>query len=147
MNWADQLKEIDTISGNRRRDRRYEVDLEVRWKLIRRRRVLDSGSGRTVNVSSGGILFETDRPLPPGLNIELSLTWPVLLHNVAPLQLIVSGKIVRTAGNRIAIRMLQHEFRTQGAPAEHRGMLAAATRPPSLLFMNPGHISPFNKLQ
>jgi len=37
-------------------------------------------------------MFETDRELPSGLNIELSIAWPVLLHNVAPLQLVVAGR-------------------------------------------------------
>jgi hypothetical protein len=102
----------DKIAGDRRSDRRYDIARELRWKVIRRRRVLDAGTGTTLDLSSGGILFETDRQLPTGLNVELSISWPVLLHNVAPLQLVVTGRIVRAAGRRTAIRMMQHEFRT-----------------------------------
>jgi hypothetical protein len=111
--WVDQ-PETDSIAGDRRGDRRYDVRLDMRWKLIRRRRVLDQGSGRTLDASSGGILFDAGKPLGLGLNVELSIAWPVLLHNVAPLQLVVTGKIVRVDGTRTAIRMTQHEFRTMG---------------------------------
>src|ERR1044072_1756717 len=88
----------DQIAGDRRKDRRYQLQLDLKWKLIRRRRVLDTGTGQTVDVSSGGILFDAGRHLPEGLNVELSLTWPVLLHNVAPMQLVVTGRIKRCNG-------------------------------------------------
>jgi hypothetical protein len=126
--WGDQSKDRASINGDRRYDRRYEMQLELKWKLIRRRKILDQGTGRTLDFSSGGILFETGRSLPAGLNVELSISWPVLLHNTAPLQLVVAGRIVRSDGVRAAIRMVQHEFRTTGAPAEHRGLIAVANR-------------------
>jgi hypothetical protein len=134
--WPEQLKESDRIAGERRYDRRYRIDLELRWKLIRRRKVRDTGSGRTIDVSSGGVLFDATRALPVGMNVELSITWPVLLHNVAPLQLVVSGRIVRCDGSKTAIHMNQHEFRTLGVPAEHREALAAASRRPPVSLRN-----------
>jgi hypothetical protein len=134
IEWELPSHEPDKIAGDRRRDKRYEINLEVRWKLIRRRRVLDAGMGRTIDFSSGGVLIDAGRPLPPGLNMELSIMWPVLLHNVAPLQLVVSGRIVRAKGMQVAIRMVQHEFRTAGVPNENRPALAAAGRTP-LAFM------------
>jgi hypothetical protein len=131
MDWDQTAQEFDAIAGDRRRDRRYEIELDLRWKLIRRRRLLESGDGRTLDVSSGGILFDAGRPLPAGLNVELSVAWPVMLHSVAPLQLLVYGKIVRSDGKRTAIRMVQHEFRTAGAVMERR--LAMATNPRPVL--------------
>jgi c-di-GMP-binding flagellar brake protein YcgR len=130
MHWALPEQELDQISGGRRRDKRYEIELDTQWKLIRRRKVLDSGSGRTVDLSSGGILIEADRPLPVGLNLEISIAWPVLLHNVAPLQLVVAGKIVRSKGKLVAVRMVQHEFRTVGAPGKQGAALPAEARTP-----------------
>src|SRR5437764_8820031 len=90
--------EGDEISGDRRHDQRYELKLDVRWKLIRRRRVLETGTGHTIDMSSGGILFDAGKQLPEGLNVELSITWPALLQNMAPLQLVASGRIVRSQG-------------------------------------------------
>jgi hypothetical protein len=127
--WDETIQEFDAIGGDRRRDKRYALELNVRWKLIRRRRLLENGEGRTVDLSSGGVLFDAGRPLPPGLNVELSITWPVMLHNVAPLQLLVYGKIVRSDGRFTAVRMVQHEFRTAGTVMERRMALATGTRP------------------
>jgi PilZ domain len=121
----------DTIGGDRRRDRRYHLQLELKWKLIRRRRVLDTGTGHTLDVSSGGVLFDAGRHLPEGLNVELSISWPVLLHNAAPLQLVATGKIVRDDGQHVAMQTAQHEFRTVGVPDEHRRLLAASGRNPA----------------
>jgi hypothetical protein len=133
MSWDEHIQEIDKISGDRRSDRRYRIDLELRWKLIRRRKIRDTGLGHTIDISSGGILFDASRPLPAGMNVELSISWPVLLHNVAPLQLVVSGRIIRSQGSLAAVQILQHEFRTAGVPADHRDVLAVATRTPPLL--------------
>src|SRR5215475_1838548 len=108
MSWDNQnLQPADSISGDRRQDRRYGLQLDLRWKLIRRRRVLDTGAGSTLDLSSSGLMFDAGRHLPEGLNVELSITWPVLLHNVAPLQLVISGRIVRTDGQLIAVQTNQ----------------------------------------
>jgi len=128
MNWDDTIQEFDQIAGDRRRDKRYALVLDLRWKLIRRRKVLESGEGHTVDLSSSGVLFDSGRPLPAGLNVELSVTWPVLLHDSAPLQLVVYGKIVRSAGRQTAIRMVQHELRTAGAAVQRRLVLANGSR-------------------
>src|ERR1035437_7849487 len=48
--WDERLKEIEGIADNRRGDRRYEIHLALRWKLIRRRRVLDTGVGHTLDL-------------------------------------------------------------------------------------------------
>jgi hypothetical protein len=147
MGWPEENKPpAESIHGNRRYDRRYGIALDVRWKLVRRRKVLETGTGSTVDLSSGGILFDAGRQLPVGLNVELAIAWPALLHNVAPMQLVVSGRIVRTNGGHTAIHMSQHEFRTTGVPADHRGVLARAARTPGLL-LHSGGLGKFETLQ
>jgi len=85
-------------------------------------RIFDTGTGFTLDLSSSGILLEAGRYLPPGLNLELLVSWPVLHRNVSPLQLFVSGRIVRSEGSLAAIQMVQHEFRTAGVEADqHEG--------------------------
>jgi hypothetical protein len=151
MAWEKQPSEPQEIAGERRADRRYGILLDLKWKLVRRRRVLETGVGRTVDLSSSGILFNAGRHLPEGLNVELSIAWPVLLHNVAPLQLAVAGRIVRCEGGVIAVHMVQHEFRTASTPAEPRAGLSAAGRPSSSLLppfgTNNGMINGFGKPQ
>jgi len=112
--WGKSAEKADAIGGDRRQDRRYHLNLDLKWKLIRRRRVLETGKGKTLDVSSGGILFDAGRDLPEGLNVELSIAWPVLLHNVAPMQLVVMGKVVRSGRREVAMQTVQHEFRTTG---------------------------------
>ena len=138
MAWEQQSKEVERIAGDRRSDRRYAIHLDLRWKLIRRKRILETGVGRTLDLSSGGILIETEHQLPVGLNVELSVSWPVMLHNVSPMQLAISGKIVRCAGQRAAIRMTQHEFRTVGTGVEQRKSMTVASNAPVPLLAKPG---------
>jgi hypothetical protein len=118
--WQTQTTKGSTIGQDRRRHRRYQLQLDLKWKLIRRRRVLDTGIGQTIDVSSGGILFDAGRHLPEGMNVELSIMWPVLLHDVAPMQLVVSGRIVRSRDHKVAVRTTHHEFRTVGVRPENR---------------------------
>ena len=132
--WDEKTTRPALIGGERRRDRRYALELDVKWKLIRRRRVLDAGRAVTIDLSSGGVLIEADGPLPSGLQVELAITWPVKLHNTAPMQLVITGKIVRVNGRRVAVRSLQHEFRTIGTPGEHPDSLrSSALNPMALL--------------
>src|ERR1022692_2675732 len=128
---ARSASQSDAINGDRRLDRRYHLQLELKWKLIRRRRILDTGTGRTMDVSSGGICFDAGRSLPEGLNVELSISWPVLLRNLAPMQLVAIGKIVRCNGRRVAMQTVQHEFRTAGIASAHTTQLETVRRDPS----------------
>ncbi|HUI55182.1 MAG TPA: hypothetical protein VLY04_09430 [Bryobacteraceae bacterium] len=93
-----------------------------------------------MDLSSGGVFFDCGRSLPVGLNAELAIAWPVLLHNVAPLQLIVSGRIVRSTGSRNAIRIAQHEFRTMA-------IANGVNRAPSALLANNASSGSFGKFR
>jgi hypothetical protein len=99
--------------GERRRRQRYRLELEARYKVLRRGEVLASGVGRTVDISSQGILFSSDQPLAQGLNVELSISWPTLLNQVAPLQLLVVGRVVRCGTHEAAIQFERYTFRTR----------------------------------
>jgi len=127
--WGDDVQEIESIGGERRRDKRYGMQLQLRWKLVRRRRTIDTGTGSTVNMSSGGIRFEAGREMPSGLNVELAISWPILLLNVAPMQLFITGRILRSSDGWAAIRTVTHEFRTFSAS----GATANGLRTPGLL--------------
>ena len=116
------------LSTERRRKRRYPLALNVRWKLIPVRSVAETGTGTTIDVSSGGILFRPNKELPEGHQLEMSISWPVLLENFPALQLAVSGVVIRTTENGSAVRILNHEFRTMaresGESLEERRRLA-----------------------
>jgi len=98
--------------GERRQQNRYRVALEVRYQLGRGAS-FGSGRGRTIDLSSGGVLFLADEPIPQGVNIELSIAWPMRLDDNSMLQLVVRGHVVRTRANDAAVRIEWHQFRTR----------------------------------
>ena len=106
---------IEVIHQDRRDDRRYPIELELRYKVIARSRMQLSGAGRTMNMSSGGILFGCDQNLPAGAFVELSIHWPVLLQDTCPLTLLVVGRVVRCEDHRIAVKTSRYEFVTRAA--------------------------------
>ncbi len=98
---------------NRRRAQRYPIDLELTYQLLRPNGVTTVGTGRTVNLSSGGILFEGAHELPAGSIVQIAMAWPARLEDVVPLTLSAAGEVVRSQGTRTAIRIKRHDFRTR----------------------------------
>ena len=98
----------------RRGNPRYPIDTALVYKLIRHGRTVEAGFGRTVDVSSSGILFESARSLPTGMQIEISMAWPARLSDAVDLQLCVMGLTVRGEDHRTALIIRRHEFRTKG---------------------------------
>ncbi|HEY1338471.1 MAG TPA: PilZ domain-containing protein [Bryobacteraceae bacterium] len=94
----------------RRRDRRYAIQSDLEYSLMRRGRVVAAGRGQSIDISSGGMLFEASEPLPLGFSIAVVLPWPARFSQTLALELEVSGRIVRSEGNRIAIQIVHHEF-------------------------------------
>jgi c-di-GMP-binding flagellar brake protein YcgR len=93
---------------------RFPIDQQARYKTSSRRAV-ETGAGRTVNISSSGVLFTTERPLAPGERLELSMNWPAQLDHKHPLKLVAAGRVIRASNGTAAIVIERYEFRTQGA--------------------------------
>lgn len=70
-----------------------------------------TGSGRTIDVSSIGISFVADSQLTMEEALEVSINWPVPRNAVS--QLTMTGTVVRTEGNKTALKIRSHEFRTR----------------------------------
>ena len=101
---------------DQRANGRYPIALDVQYKLLRGDRVVSVGCGKTLNISSGGVLFETDQLLPPSGVVEVSIQWPFLLREVCSLKLVMRGRIVRRDyhSKATAVKTESHEFRTAG---------------------------------
>lgn len=101
---------------DQRANGRYPIALGVQYKLLRGDRVVSVGCGKTLNISSGGVLLETDQPLPSSGVVELAIQWPFLLRDVCSLKLVMRGRIVRRDyhSKATAVRAESHEFRTAG---------------------------------
>ena len=99
--------------SERRASTRFPLNLEVRYTVAGCRAPFETGSGRTIDVSSSGLSFSADRPLPTGVKLDVSIDWPALLDGGVQLQLVASGVVVRSSGAVIALRIERHEFRTR----------------------------------
>jgi PilZ domain-containing protein len=110
-----QEKTVTEISDDRRSKRRYPLELPVQYKIVKNYLVMGTGTGTSLDLSSGGIAFSTSTPLKIGSYLELSISWPVLLNQSCPLKLVASGRVVRSDQYRTAISLDRYEFRTTGA--------------------------------
>ena len=100
---------------DRRTSDRFPMEREIRFKMLSKRLGDESGGGTTVNMSSGGIYFQSDKPLIPGKRLEMAISWPAQLDNRCALKLIARGKVVRYEAGCAAVEFQQYEFRTVGA--------------------------------
>ena len=102
-----------TAKSEHRTSTRFPIETEIRYTFKRYQRRF-SGVGRTLNISSGGILFWSRDILPVGGKIEIRLAWPARINGVTELYLWIDGETVRTDGQHTAVRIQRHEFRVHG---------------------------------
>ena len=100
-------------SAERRASTRFPLTLEVRYGVSNLLAPAETGSGRTIDLSSSGLSFTADGPLRTGQQLDLAIDWPVLLDGGVQLQLMLSGVVVRTNGTTTALQIRRHEFRTR----------------------------------
>jgi len=98
----------------RRNKRRFQIEQDVRYKMLYGQRIAETGSGKTRNISSGGVWFSTESMLTTGMPVELSMNWPVLLNDSCPMKLMIYGCVIRSNDKGAAVAIERYEFRTQG---------------------------------
>src|SRR5579864_7248314 len=99
--------------NDRRAAKRLAIERDVHYRVLNRREGEVEGAGKTLNMSSSGVLFTTDQTLLPGRRLELAINWPAHLDNHCALKLVARGRVVRYEGNAAALEIMQHEFRTR----------------------------------
>lgn len=116
--------EFMKIENERRSRFRFAIERDVRYKLAEDGEVVAAGSGRTIDMGSGGVAFVTEQSLIPGGFVELSISWPVLLDETLPMRFVVFGRVLRCTGHKAVCTIEKYEFRTQArtfqAPATPR---------------------------
>ena len=116
MNIAQAGASANIVSMlDRRGNSRFPVREEVRYRLISGKSLTAVGVGKTLNISSGGILFTTEEKLPLGKLVEVAVNWPARLGGSCPLQFVAVGRVVRAESNKAAVRIERYEFRTRRA--------------------------------
>ena len=116
---------------DRRHSDRFPIEREVRYRVLSKRSAEDVGDGRTVNISSSGVLFTSDQVLLPGRRLELSINWPAQLNHQCALKLVARGRVVRFEEGRAAIEIQQYEFRTTSFSPTPAGLPKPAGQGPS----------------
>ncbi len=111
-----QGEECQPQQTERRLHRRYPITLQIEYRALGgATSQYRCGLGKTVNVSSGGVLFEADDTLPAGGRIKILMDWPVRLDDECPLRLVMWGSVVRRNGRFVAVWVLRYEFHTAAA--------------------------------
>jgi len=96
---------------------RFPIEREIRYKILSRKEAEESGLGKTINMSSNGVLFTAEKFVVPGKRVEVAISWPAQLNSKVALKLVARGRVVRCDNGRVAIEIQQHEFRTQSSAA------------------------------
>jgi hypothetical protein len=108
---------------DRRTKQRFHIEQEVRYKMLYGQRIAETGTGRTTNMSSGGIWFTTETQLALGMPVEISMAWPVLLNDFCPMKLMIYGCVVRSNERGAAVAIERTEFRTTGRSMQPEAVL------------------------
>jgi len=99
----------------RRLKRRFQIEQPVRYKLLYGQRIGETGTGRTVDISSSGVRILTEQQLAVGLPLEIAMQWPALLNQVCPMKLMIFGCVLRSEDHIAAVSIDRYEFRTMGS--------------------------------
>lgn len=114
----------NTSERERRMKRRFQIEQEVRYKMLYGQRIAETGTGKTLNISSSGVWFTTENMLTTGMPVEVSMNWPVLLNDSCPMKLMIYGCVVRSNEKGAAVAIERYEFRTQGRAFQQAGLPA-----------------------
>jgi hypothetical protein len=117
MNLALEDSPNSGSTTDRRVNSRFPLREEVTYKVIGGKALAITGTGKTLNIGSGGILFTTQEKLPMGRTVELSVSWPARLGGTCALKFVAMGRIVRSYPDKAVVKIERYEFRTRGTAA------------------------------
>ena len=112
-----RLDTPEVTTTERRKSSRFPIEREVRYKTLNQRAEILAGLGKTLNISSSGVLFTSDHDLPVGTRLEVSISWPAQLNEKCLLNLVARGRVTRNNKGQLALQIQQYEFRTQSRPS------------------------------
>jgi hypothetical protein len=111
-----ELASTKLLAVERRSRVRYPITLDLRYSGLAKRTPV-SGVGTTVNLSSRGVLvLACDHKVATGAALEVSIDWPVPVTGMAPQQLTVVGRVVRSDKWSFAVSFSTFDFRAGKQP-------------------------------
>ncbi len=116
--------QVESERKNRRAANRYDLDLPFDFRLFGRDQSVQEGRGRTLNMSSHGLLVSPDLRISKGQPIELFVQLPGQLKDAAGARLVILGHVLRSSHTGAAIKIVRHGFirvREPGPPPAQTG--------------------------
>ena len=101
------------VDVERRSDFRYPVEVALDYR-VNENGIEASGSGKTINIGSGGILFECLEEIPSGIGIEVVIHWPAGRGRPEVLLFRARGRTVWSRGHQCAVEILKSGFSLLG---------------------------------
>jgi len=93
----------------------YPIALVFEYRAYSDERLVQSGAGQTIEISSRGLRLRIPEEIPSEITeVQLAIAWPVLLNGVTPLQWSVKAHPAWRAPGWIFVCIASHEFRTAG---------------------------------
>lgn len=100
-----------SMHGERRAKTRYPIELTLSYQTLDVNAPV-SGVGRSMDMSSSGLLVSCPNQIPEGTILKITIDWPTLLNGATPLQLVTIGKVARSDAATFAVALESYEFRT-----------------------------------
>lgn len=117
LNTGKRMDAPELPATERRKSSRFPIEREIRYKTLNLRTELQAGVGKTLNISSSGVLFTSEHDMPLGTRLEVAISWPAQLNDKCLLNLVARGRVTRHAKGQLALQIQQYEFRTQSIPS------------------------------
>jgi hypothetical protein len=108
---ADSSNVLGPYTMERRSSMRFPMELDADISTSG-----DRFRGRTINISSGGLLVSCGDNIEVGTLVTIRIGWPMPQRNKR-VTLVVHGEIIRREMSRIAIRQQRHEFEVSSLAA------------------------------
>ena len=106
---------VDTEDAMRPRATRYSIQCPVEF-AYKHGDASTSGEGHTVNISNGGVLFQTEERLSVGGRIELVVRLADGDDMDTVVTLFADGLTVRSDGGHTAVEIKRHRLRPVHSP-------------------------------
>ena len=103
--------DVDRIrSQERRKCQRYLLAFPIRYRVTPRHAPSLTGGGTTCDISPIGLSFLCDEALPVGSHIEMVAQWPVKSTGRCPLDLKMTGFVIRSSQDGAAVCLTSHKL-------------------------------------
>lgn len=97
------------------RRKRYTIESRLRFVIRLKRGSVRYGEGTSVNISSTGLAFRSSMKVIAGNYVVVSMDWPLVSDEGAPIYLLLSGPVVWVRDDLVGVLVTRYEFVRDGS--------------------------------